>query len=52
MRIVKTKPTIYFSYTLDNLMIISGLNEERLVCLLKVKSRNTNPDPVKQDINS
>ncbi|NLL88412.1 MAG: RNA polymerase sigma factor [Firmicutes bacterium] len=43
MRIVKTKPTIYFSYTLDNLMIISGLNEERLVCLLKVKSRNAIP---------
>lgn|GEM_PF-638694 len=42
-RVSKTKPTIYFIKSLDNLMIISELAPGFQVCLIKVKSKEAIP---------
>jgi len=42
-RTAATRPTVYFSRSLDNLMIISEINPDLLVCLIKVKSKNAIP---------
>lgn len=38
-----TRPTIYFTQTLDNLMIVSELRPNFQVCLIKVKSKEALP---------
>lgn len=42
-RTAVSKPTIYFSESLDNLMLLSEINAELSTCIIKVKSQDAVP---------